>query len=267
MSPVLVGRELRKSYGLTPALRGASIDVSEGEIVAVMGPSGSGKSTLLHCLSGVLAPDAGEVHFAGQRIDGLSDRQRVNLRRTTFGLVYQFGQLVPELPAVDNVALPLLLAGRRRSACVAQAREWLNRMGLDGLEDRLPGELSGGQGQRVAIARALVAKPRVVFADEPTGSLDSVAADEVMELLVETAKTQGTAVLVVTHEPRVAGFADRTVLMRDGVETAQANGVRAKPPVGGDSIRVSAGVAEPSGDTIASDDTIAWGRIGGRVAE
>jgi putative ABC transport system ATP-binding protein len=261
MSPVLVGRELRKSYGLTPALRGASIDVCEGEIVAVMGPSGSGKSTLLHCLAGVLTPDAGEVHFAGRRIDALSDRQRVTLRRSTFGLIYQYGQLVPELPAIDNVALPLLLAGRRRSACVAQAREWLSRMGLDGLRDRLPGELSAGQGQRVAIARALVAQPRVVFADEPTGSLDSVAADEVMELFLDTAKTQGTAVLVVTHEPRVAGFADRTVLMRDGVETARASGAQAEPLLGGDSIRVNAGEAEPSADTIA------WGRAGGRVTE
>src|SRR5262245_58870755 len=130
MSPVLVGHELHKSYGLTPALRGASIAVDEGEIVAVMGPSGSGKSTLLHCLSGVLAPDGGEVHFSGQRIDGVPDRQRVHLRRTAFGLVYQFGQLVPELPAIENVALPLLLAGRSRRECLAQADEWLTRMGL-----------------------------------------------------------------------------------------------------------------------------------------
>jgi ABC-type uncharacterized transport system YnjBCD ATPase subunit len=157
MSPVLVGRELHKSYGLTPALRGASIAVSEGEIVAVMGPSGSGKSTLLHCLAGVLAPDGGEVHFAGQRIDRLPDRRRVELRRTAFGLMYQFGQLVPELPAVENVALPLLLAGRPRRAFLSEARAWLTRMGLDGLGGRLPGELSGGQCQRVALARGLVA--------------------------------------------------------------------------------------------------------------
>ncbi len=191
MSPVLVGHELHKSYGLTPALRGTSIAVDEGEIVAVMGPSGSGKSTLLHCLAGILAPDAGEVHFGGQRIDRLPDRRRVELRRTAFGLVYQFGQLVPELPAVENIALPLLLAGRPRRACLSEARLWLTRMSLDGLGDRLPGELSGGQGQRVALARALVARPRVVFADEPTGSLDSVGADEVMELLVDTARVAG----------------------------------------------------------------------------
>jgi len=249
ISPILSGRELHKSYGLTPALRGASIAVNEGEIVAVMGPSGSGKSTLLHCLSGVLAPDRGEVHFAGERIDRLPDRERVQLRRSTFGLVYQFGQLVPELSVVENVALPLLLAGQARRACLTEAREWLTRMGLPGLGDRLPGELSGGQGQLVALARALVARPRVVFADEPTGSLDSVGADQVMELLVNTAKQEGTAVLVVTHEPRVAGFADRTVMMRDGVD---ANGGPATPPSEGETLRVGADAAEPSGDTIAS---------------
>ena len=206
MSPVLVGVELRKSHGLTPALRGASISVDEGETVAVMGRSGSGKSTLLHCLAGVLTPDSGEVYFAGQRIDRLPDRRRVELRRGAFGLVYQFGQLVPELPAVENIALPLLLAGKPRRASLAEARAWLTRMDLAGLDDRLPGELSGGQGQRVALARALVARPKVVFADEPTGSLDSVGADQVMELLADAAKEQGAAVLVVTHEPRVAGL-------------------------------------------------------------
>ena len=247
MPPVLVGRELHKSYGLTPALRGASIVVGEGEIVAVMGPSGSGKSTLLHCLAGVLAPDAGEVHFAGQRIDRLPDRRRVELRRTTFGLVYQFGQLVPELPAVENIALPLLLAGRPRRTALGEARTWLSRLGLDGLGDRLPGELSGGQGQRVALARALVARPRVVFADEPTGSLDSFAADQVMELLVDAAREQGATVVMVTHEPRVAGFADRTVLLRDGVESVRV-GVEPTHATGGDSLRVSAAEVDPSAD-------------------
>ncbi|MGE5828853.1 MAG: ABC transporter ATP-binding protein [Micromonosporaceae bacterium] len=246
MAAVLVGNELHKSYGLTPALRGASIAVDEGEIVAVMGPSGSGKSTLLHCLAGVLTPDRGEVHFAGARIDRLPDRRRVELRRSAFGLVYQFGQLVPELPAVENIALPLLLAGRTRRACLSEAQTWLTRMGLSGLENRLPGELSGGQGQRVALARALIAGPKVVFADEPTGSLDSAAADDVMELLVDTAKQQGAAVLVVTHEPRVAGFADRTVLMRDGVESVRVNGAE------GDSLKVTAS------DVDFSTDRLVW---------
>ena len=130
--------------------------------------------------------------------------------------MFQFGQLVPELPAVENVALPLLPAGRPRRASMAAAQAWLERLGLVGLQDRLPGELSGGQGQRVAIARALVVGERVVLADEPTGALDSVAADEVMELLVATARDAGTAVVVVTHEVRVAAFADRGVQVRDG---------------------------------------------------
>jgi putative ABC transport system ATP-binding protein len=218
MPPTLVGRDLNKSFGNTHALRGANVAVGEGEIVAVMGPSGSGKSTLLHCLAGILTPDFGEVHFAGRRVDDLSDRERVQLRRTAYGFVFQFGQLVPELPAVENVALPLLLAGRRRRVALDRAREWLTRLGLDGLGDRPPGELSGGEGQRVALARAMVAEPRIVFADEPTGALDSVGADQIMELLVGAARERGTSVVLVTHEPRVAAYADRTVLMRDGVD-------------------------------------------------
>ena len=216
MTELLAGRDLCKSFGLTNALRGATISVVGGEIVAVMGPSGCGKSTLLHCLAGILQPDAGEVHFAGQRIDRLPDRQRVQLRRTAFGFVFQFGQLVPELPAIENVTLPLRLAGLRRRPAQAAATPWLRRLDLDGLGERLPGELSGGQCQRVALARALIADPRIVFADEPTGSLDSFAADQVMELLVDTARDQGTSVIVVTHEARVAAYADRTVLIRDG---------------------------------------------------
>ena len=253
MPAVLLGRELHKSYGPQAALRGASISVDAGEIVAVTGPSGSGKSTLLHCLAGVLVPDAGEVQFDGQRIDRWPDRRRVELRRAAFGLVYQFGQLVPELPAIENIALPLLLAGHPRRSALDAARAWLPRLGLDGLGDRMPGELSGGQGQRVAVARALVARPRVVFADEPTGSLDSFAADQVMELLVDAAREQGTTVVMVTHEPRVAAFADRSVLLRDGVESVRV-GVEPTYPGGGDSLRVSAAEVDPSADVIS------WGR-------
>ena len=212
---LLAGRGLHKSFGQTPALRGADVVVGAGEVIAVMGPSGAGKSTLLHCLAGILTPDSGEVVFDGRRVDNLSDRERSRLRRQAFGFVFQFGQLVPDLPVVENIALPLLLAGKGRRA-MAAAQAWLPRLGLDGLGGRLPGELSGGQGQRVAIARALVAGPRLVFADEPTGSLDSVAADEVMELLVSTARTEQAGVVVVTHEPRVAAYADRTVTVRDG---------------------------------------------------
>jgi putative ABC transport system ATP-binding protein len=215
-APTLTGRGLHKSFGPTPALRGVDISVAAGEVVAVMGPSGSGKSTLLHCLGGILPPDSGEVIFEGRHISRMSDRQRTMLRRTMFGFVFQFGQLVPELPVLENVALPLLLAGKGRRAAIAAAETWLPRLGLDGAKHRLPGELSGGQGQRVAIARALIAGPRLVFADEPTGSVDSVAADEVMELLVAMAKAERAGVVVVTHEPRVAAYADRRVTVRDG---------------------------------------------------
>lgn len=218
---LLMGRGLHKAFGPTPALRGVDVSVEAGEVVAVMGPSGSGKSTLLHCLAGILTPDRGEVTFDSQRVDRLGDRQRSRLRRTEFGFVFQFGQLVPELPVIENIALPLLLGGRRRRTAIDAAWDWLPRLGLDGLADRLPGELSGGQGQRVAIARALVAKPRLVFADEPTGALDSVAGDQVMELLVDVAKAEGAGVVVVTHEPRVAAYADRRVTVRDGL-VAQA---------------------------------------------
>lgn len=206
---LLAGRGLHKSFGWTPALRVVDIWLDEGEVLAVMGPSGSGKSTLLHCLAGILTPDHGEVIFDGRRVDRMLDNQRSRLWRGEFGFVFQFGQLVPELPVRENIAFPLMLGGKSRRAALAEAAKWLPRLGPEDVADRLPGEVSGGQGQRVAVARALVAGPRVIFADEPTGSLDSVAADQVMELLVATAKGEGASVVLVTHEPRVAAYADR----------------------------------------------------------
>jgi putative ABC transport system ATP-binding protein len=166
-SCLLEASDLVRSYGQTPALRGASVSAAAGEILAVMGPSGSGKSTLLHCLAGILTPDAGQVWFDGQRIDALSENKRSALRRDRFGFVFQFGQLVPELTAEENVALPLLLGGTRRAQALKAARSWFGRLGLDGLEARRSGELSGGQAQRVALARGLVA-------DEHTGSQERV---------------------------------------------------------------------------------------------
>jgi putative ABC transport system ATP-binding protein len=213
---LLVAENVFKSFGQTPALGGASLTVDDAEIVAIMGPSGSGKSTLLHCLAGILRPDHGAVWFAGRRTDELRDTARTVLRRRAFGFVFQFGQLVPELTAQENVALPLLLNGSRPAPALQAARQWLNRLGLDGLEGRRSGELSGGQAQRVALARALITNPRVLFADEPTGSLDTLTGEQVMALLVDSAHAEGTAVVLVTHEPRVAGYADRQVLVRDG---------------------------------------------------
>jgi len=213
-----------RSFGQTPALRGASVSVNAGEILAVMGPSGSGKSTLLHCLAGILAPDAGEIWFDGRRIDTMGEAERSALRRDQFGFVFQFGQLVPELTAEENIALPLLLAGVRRTAALERARPWFGRLGLDGLELRRSGELSGGQAQRVALARGLVAGPRVLFADEPTGSLDSLAGELVMNLLTAAVRDLGTTVVLVTHEPRVAAYADREVIVRDGTVNTLAAG-------------------------------------------
>ena len=216
MTAIIEARGVVKSFGPTPALRGASVGAGAGEILAVMGPSGSGKSTLLHCLAGILAPDEGEVWFAGRRVDKLDEAERSKLRRDTFGFVFQFGQLVPELTAEENVALPLLLAGARRAPAMAEARTWFGRLGLDGLERRRSGELSGGQAQRIALARGLVARPKLLFADEPTGSLDSVTGEHVMNLLSAAAREQGTTVILVTHEVRVAAYADREVIVRDG---------------------------------------------------
>jgi putative ABC transport system ATP-binding protein len=216
MTVMIEARDVVKSFGRTPALRGADLAAEQGEILAVMGPSGSGKSTLLHCLAGILTPDNGEVWFDGQRIDSLSENDRSGLRRDRFGFVFQFGQLVPELTAEENVALPLLLGGLKRPAALAAAREWFGVMGLDGLEGRRSGELSGGQAQRVALARGMVARPQVLFADEPTGSLDSVSGELVMDLLVAATREQGTTVVLVTHEARIAAYADREVIVRDG---------------------------------------------------
>jgi putative ABC transport system ATP-binding protein len=213
---VLEGREVVKSFGSTPALRGASVVVGRGEILAVMGPSGSGKSTLLHCLAGILVPDGGQVAYDGQRLDTMPENRRSALRRDKFGFVFQFGQLVPELTAEENVALPLLLAGTRRARALRKAREWFPRLGLDGLERHRSGEMSGGEAQRVALARGLVAGPEILFADEPTGSLDSLAGERVMDLLTAAARDQGTTVVLVTHEPRVAAYADREIIVRDG---------------------------------------------------
>ncbi|MEU7468305.1 ABC transporter ATP-binding protein [Streptomyces sp. NPDC044984] len=214
--PLLAGRSLVKAHGRTEALRGASVELRAGEILAVTGASGSGKSTLVHCLSGIVRPDEGSVTYAGERLEELPEKRLSELRRTEFGVVFQFGQLIPELTALDNVALPLMLAGTARTKARATAGEWLERFGVRGQAESRPGELSGGQAQRTALARALVTGPRVVFADEPTGALDSLASEQVMTALVHTAREAGTAVLLITHDAQVAAYADREVQLRDG---------------------------------------------------
>ncbi|MFC0600145.1 ABC transporter ATP-binding protein [Streptomyces palmae] len=213
---LLSAEALRKSYGATPALDGADFSIHAGEVVAVMGPSGSGKSTLLHCLAGIVRPDEGRVLYNGHELSAMSDGRRSALRRGEFGFVFQFGQLVPELTCLENVALPLRLNGVRRKAAEARATEWLARLEVEDVAGKRPGEVSGGQGQRVAVARALVTGPRVVFADEPTGALDSLNGERVMQLLTDAARDTQAAVVLVTHEARVAAYSDREVVVRDG---------------------------------------------------
>jgi putative ABC transport system ATP-binding protein len=217
MSTAIVeARAVRKAFGRTEALRGTSLAVDEGEVVAVTGPSGSGKSTLLLCMAGVLRPEAGEIWYDGRKLHELSESERTRLRRREFGLVLQFGQLVPELTAVQNVALPLLLEKHDRAAATTLATGWLERLGALDVAGALPGAMSGGEAQRVAIARALVTGPRVIFADEPTGALDTVSGEQVLSALLTTARESGTTVVLVTHDNRVAASADREVVIRDG---------------------------------------------------
>ncbi|MEV6190164.1 ABC transporter ATP-binding protein [Streptomyces albidoflavus] len=213
---LLVAHDLRKAYGPTNALDGAGFSIHPGEVVAVMGPSGSGKSTLLHCLAGIVTPDSGSITYGGREMAAMNDSQRSALRRSEFGFVFQFGQLVPELTCVENVALPLRLNGVRRKEAEGAALAWMERLEVDDLAGKRPGEVSGGQGQRVAVARSLVTSPRVLFADEPTGALDSLNGERVMELFTDAARSTNAAVVLVTHETRVAAYSDREIVVRDG---------------------------------------------------
>lgn len=213
---------LAHSYG-DPAthprvLDGVSLSIGAHgpEAVAIMGPSGSGKSTLLHVLAGIVAPVDGRVVWRGRDLATVGDRERSRLRRTDFGFVFQSGQLLPELPAVENVALPLLLGRGSRAEAERRATALLERLGLAGLGARRPGELSGGQAQRVAIARALVGQPGIVFADEPTGALDRATGEAVMSLLIGATLGHGASLVVVTHDPTVAALCTRTIHLRDG---------------------------------------------------
>ncbi|MFJ9822220.1 ABC transporter ATP-binding protein [Streptomyces sp. NPDC101151] len=213
---LLTAHDLCKAYGPTRALDGAEFSIHPGEVVAIMGPSGSGKSTLLHCLAGIVPPDSGSITYNGRELTKMSDAQRSALRRSAFGFVFQFGQLVPELTCVENVALPLRLNGSTRKDAERTALGWMERLEVDDLKAKRPGEVSGGQGQRVAVARALVTGPRLLFADEPTGALDSFNGERVMELLTEAARSTNAAVVLVTHEARVAAYSDREIVVRDG---------------------------------------------------
>ena len=229
---IMRARGLEMSFGQTHALRGVDLDLLAGEVLAVTGPSGSGKSTLLHVMAGVLVPDAGSVSYHGGKSPGggatdvaediavniaaLDEAARSRLRLNEFGFIFQFGQLLPDLSALDNVTIPLLLAGTPRKKALARAREALVELGLSEHLDKRPTQLSGGQAQRAAVARALVTSPRVLFADEPTGSLDSLAAERTMEVLLASVRSRGASLVIITHDARIAAYADREVTVRDG---------------------------------------------------
>lgn len=213
---LLSGTDLFLSYGDTPALCGATLALRPGERVALMGPSGSGKSSLLHCLAGIVRPDSGSVLFDGDALEQRSEASRSAVRLAKMGVVFQFGALVPELSLAENVMLPLQMLGRRTREARVAAMELLDTLDIASVADRRAGTVSGGQAQRAAVVRALVHRPRVVLADEPTGSLDTVSAEHVMDAMTDLAGRLGTALLVVTHDNLVAAHLDRQVTMRDG---------------------------------------------------
>jgi putative ABC transport system ATP-binding protein len=212
-------RDLKRTYGegttAVEALRGVDIDVKAGELVAVMGPSGSGKSTLMHILAGLDKPSSGTVLIAGTEITGLDDSHLTRLRRKHIGFVFQFFNLLPMLDAEENVLLPLSIAGEKPDK--AWLDELLARMGLDKRRDHRPAELSGGEQQRVAIARSLVSRPTILFADEPTGNLDSKTGGEILDLIRSSVDSYGQTTVMVTHEPRAASTADRILFLSDGL--------------------------------------------------
>ena len=219
-APILAARGLVRTYGAaetaTRALDGVDLDIDRADTLAVMGPSGCGKTTLLHVLAGILAPTSGTVHLDGRDLATLGEKRRTLLRRSDFGFVFQDGQLLPELSALENVILPRMLGGTSRRAATAEARSWLDRLGLAGMHERRPGQLSGGQAQRVAVARALAGRPSVVFADEPTGALDQETGRSVLCTLVDSCLETGASLVMVTHDAKVAAACRRTVAMRDG---------------------------------------------------
>ncbi|NEA35899.1 ABC transporter ATP-binding protein [Streptomyces sp. SID13031] len=210
-------RDVEYTYRRNVALRGITLAVAPGEVVAITGASGGGKSTLLHCAAGILQPDSGTVTIDGQDLAALTEEERSKYRRSRIGVVLQFGQLVPDLSLADNVALPLLLDGHGRQAARATALEWLEQVGVADEADATPAELSGGQTQRAAVARALITGPAVVLADEPTGSLDSRAGQELLDVLLKATRDRGAALVMVTHDNLIAAVADREVRIRDGL--------------------------------------------------
>lgn len=231
---LLETRQLVKRFGQVNAVLGVDLRIEPGQHVAVMGPSASGKSTLLNCMAAIMQPTSGDVLYDGRIVSAMSDRERTELRRTHFGFVFQDGQLIPELPARENVALPLMLCGIKRPEALQQADGWLTRLGLWEARNRLPGQMSGGQMQKTAVARALIHGPSVIFADEPTGALDQGSGHELMQLLTMTARQAGATLVLVTHDFGVARWCERLVEIRDGMlHTDQLLAQNTGPEAGG----------------------------------
>ncbi|HET7378606.1 MAG TPA: ABC transporter ATP-binding protein [Gaiellales bacterium] len=216
---VVSARDVTRRYGegdaVVDALRGVSVDIPEGQFTAVMGPSGSGKSTLMHILAGLDRPTSGSVSIAGAEIISMGDQELTLLRRTHIGFIFQFFNLLPMLTAEENIVLPLRIAGRQLDA--AWVDEVIGKVGLSDRRTHRPAQLSGGQQQRVAIARALASRPTVMFADEPTGNLDSTTSEEILNLLREAVESYGQTTVMVTHDARAAAMADRILFLADGL--------------------------------------------------
>ncbi|WP_394957990.1 ABC transporter ATP-binding protein [Scardovia wiggsiae] len=225
-APVLMARNVTMDYqtggsdnpqaNAVRALDNVNLDIVAGSSLSIMGPSGSGKTTLLHVLAGILKPTQGTVVYKNRNMATLPDAYRTRLRRSDFGFVFQSGQLIEELSAEENVALPLMLSGADYKKAVAAASDWLERLGLRQLASHRPGEMSGGQRQRIAIARALAISPSVIFADEPTGALDQTTGEQIIELLTGWCARTGASLIMVTHDPNVARSCQMTIHMQDG---------------------------------------------------
>jgi putative ABC transport system ATP-binding protein len=214
--PLMSVTNVSLSYGTTTALNGVSLHLPPGEILAMTGRSGSGKSSLLYCMAGILRPTEGDVFYGGTSLNELDDDALSSLRRTEFGFVFQFGELVPELSLWENISLPLALNKVGRKERHEKVTAIAERLGIAGCAGKRPGEVSGGQAQRAAVARALVHSPNIVFADEPTGSLDSENSEAVLQEFIFLARGTGAAVVLVTHEPAVASICDRRIELVDG---------------------------------------------------
>jgi lipoprotein-releasing system ATP-binding protein len=216
-SKLLVAKDIWKQYGTVPVLKGVSLDLSKGELVSIVGPSGAGKSTLLYIVSSLEKADKGQIIFEGVSIDQLNNQQLAQFRNTRIGFVFQFHHLLPEFTAIENIAIPGWIGKQDKKAVTKKALELLDYLGLANKQDKKPHQLSGGEQQRIAVARALINQPAIIFADEPTGNLDSENAHAMHELFLRLKKEMNQSFLIVTHNEALAALSDRTLTMKDGL--------------------------------------------------